>query len=409
MELLLTNIGVLATPTGNSARKGKAQGDISIVEKAAIGVSDGKIAYVGPELSSPSASRVIDCGGRLATPGLVDAHTHLVFGGWREKELSLKLAGVSYLDILKGGGGILNTVGNTRAATEAELVEKASGLLSDMLRHGTTTAECKSGYGLNLKEELKQLHVVDTLRKRQSIDLVSTFMGAHAVPIEYKNDREAYIRLICEEMLPAIAKDNLAEYCDIFCETAVFGPEESARILAQAKGLGFGLKVHADEIDPIGGAEMAAAAGCVSAEHLIQTSDQGIRDMAAHDVIAVLLPATSYYLDKPFARARKMIEEGVAVAVATDFNPGSCPNLNLQFPMNLACLRYRLTPAEVLTAVTLNAAASIGRSETTGTLETGKNADIVIWEASNLEYIYYRFGSNLVNTVISKGEVFPVR
>ena len=408
MDLLFTNIGLLATPAGSAARKGKAQGEITLIENAAIGVLGDKIFYAGPAGQAPSAARVIDCGGRLVTPGLVDCHTHLVFGGWREKELSLKLAGVSYLDILKGGGGILNTVKYTRAATEAELTAKASGLLSEMLRHGTTTAECKSGYGLTLEDERKQLRVVKALQGTQPVDLVSTFLGAHAIPVDYAGNRSDYIRLVCEEMMPAVMKEGLAEYCDVFCETAVFNPEESALILERAKELGFGVKAHVDEIDPIGGAEMTAAAGCISAEHLIRASDRGIRDMAEKNVIAVLLPATSFYLDKPFARARKMIAEGVAVAVATDFNPGSSPSLNLQFPMNLACLRYRLTPAEVLTAVTLNAAAAIGRQESIGTLEPGKHADIVIWDAPNLAYILYRYGNNLVHTVVKNGKVFPV-
>ena len=405
MDLLLKNIGLLATPQGNSPHAGDAQKEISLVENAAVGIQDGIIEYAGPASSVLSARETIDCGGKLVTPGLIDAHTHLVFGGWREKEMGLKLAGVSYLDILKQGGGILNTVEHTRKATEDELAAKAAGLLSEMLKHGTTTCECKSGYGLSLEQEMKQLRVAKRLNEAQPVDLVSTFMGAHAVPEEYENNRKGYIELLINEMLPAVAQSKLGEFCDIFCESAVFTPEESLHILARAKELGFKLKAHVDEIDPIGGAEMTAKAGCTSAEHLIQASDKGIADMAANNVIAVLLPATSFYLDKPFARARKMIDEGVAVAVATDFNPGSSPNLNLQFPMMLACARYRLTPAEALTAVTLNAAAAIGRAHTAGTVEPGKKADIVLWDAPDLEYIFYRYGSNLAHTVIKDGIV----
>jgi len=409
MNLLLKNIGLLATAQGKSAHCGAAQGEISLIENAMVGVRNGEIVYAGPADPDLTAEQTIDCGGKLVTPGLVDSHTHLVFGGWRQKEMGLKLAGVSYLDILKGGGGILNTVEHTRSATEAELVNKGAGLLGEMLRHGTTTVECKSGYGLDLLNERKQLQVAGILNDTQPVDIVPTFLGAHAVPKEFAGNREAYIELICEEMLPAIAKEGLAGFCDIFCETAVFGPEESAHILARARELGFRLKAHVDEIDPIGGAEMAAAAGCISAEHLIQASDKGIHDMAQRGVVAVLLPATSFYLDKPYARARKMIDEGVAVAVATDFNPGSSPNLNIQLPMSLACLKYKLTPAEVLTAVTLNAAAAVGRANTIGTLETGKKADIVIWNAPDLEYIFYRYGSNLVHTVIKDGDVYRIR
>lgn len=403
MDLLLKGIGTLATSTGSDARKGAAQRQLTTIANAMIGVKDGKITYVGPADDSLSAARVIDCHGALVTPGLVDAHTHLVFGGWRQKELALKLEGVSYLDILKAGGGILNTVTHTRAETEDELFEKGKGLLQDMLRHGTTTCESKSGYGLSTAEELKQLRVAKRLNDSQPVDLAITFLGAHAVPAEYKDNRQAYIDLVINEMLPAVAASGLAEFCDIFTETAVFTPEESKVILAKAKELGFRLKAHVDEIDPIGGAEMAAEMGCISAEHLIQASDQGIADMAKQGVVAALLPATSFYLDKPYARARKMIDEGVAVAVATDFNPGSSPNLNLQFPMNLACLKYKLTPAEALCTVTLNAAAAIGRADSIGSLEIGKKADIVIWNAPDLEYIFYRYGNNLVQTVIKNG------
>jgi len=406
MDILLTNIGQLATPQGTQARKGKAQREIQLIKSAAIGIEKGKIAYAGPMDDSLSGEKTIDCTGRLVTPGLVDAHTHLVFGGWRQYELALKLEGATYLDILKQGGGILSTVRQTRAATEDELVAKCKGLLDDMLRHGTTTCECKSGYGLSLEEECKQLRVTRRLQKETPMDLVSTFLGAHAIPDEYKDNREEFIRLVCDVMIPKVAADKLAEFCDVFCETAVFTPAETRVILEKAKAAGLGVKAHVDEIDPIGGAELAASASCISAEHLIQASDQGIRDMAAAGTIAVLLPATSFYLDKPFARARRMIDEGVAVAVATDFNPGSSPNLNIQFPMNLACLKYRLTPGEALTAVTLNAAAALNRSGSVGSLEVGKQADIVIWDAPDLEYIFYRYGSNLVHSVIKNGSVF---
>lgn len=405
MDQLIANIGLLATPVGSEAKKGQAQAEILLIEDAEIGVEDGIITYAGPRNAAHKAKETVDCEGNLVTPGLVDAHTHLVFGGWREKEMAFKLAGASYMDILKGGGGILNTVEHTRAATEAELEKKTSGLLAEMMRHGTTTVECKSGYGLSLADECKQLRVIRELQKKQPVDLAPTFLGAHTVPVEYKNDRESFIRLICDEMLPVVAGEKLAEYCDVFCETGVFSPEESIKILSRARELGLGLKAHVDEIDSTAaGAEMAARMGCVSAEHLIQASDEGITQMAAAGVIAVLLPGTSFYLDKPYARARKMLAEGLAVAIATDFNPGSCPNLNLQIPMALACLKYKLSPAEALTAVTLNAAAAIGREKTMGSLEPGKKANIVVWNAPNLEFIFYRFGSNLVNKVVIGGK-----
>jgi len=405
MDFILKNIGLLATPIGTTAQKGGAQRDILLLPDAMVGFRDGKIAYAAPSDDSISADNVFDCGGRLVTPGLVDAHTHLVFGGWRQNELALKLDGVSYLDILKGGGGILSTVKHTRAADEDELFVKSKFFLSEMLSHGVTTCEAKSGYGLNTADELKQLRVIRSLDKSQAVDIVSTFMGAHAVPNEYIGNRTGYIDLLLGEMLPTVAREGLADFCDVFCETGVFTIEESRRILLEAKRLGFGLKIHADEINPIGGAELASEVGAVSAEHLIEASDGGIAALAEKNVAAVTLPTTSFYSDKPYANARKMVQSGVAVAVATDFNPGSSPGLNMQFAMNLACLKYKLSPSEVLTAVTLNGAAALGRADKCGSIEVGKQADLVVWNAPDLEYIFYRYGSNLVDTVIKGGVV----
>ncbi len=404
MEFLLTNIGQLATPRGRAAQSGARQGEILKITDASIGIENGKIAYVGANTDALNADRIVDCGGKLVTPGLVDCHTHLVFGGWRQHEMALKLQGVPYLDILKQGGGILNTVESTRSATEQQLFEKSAALLREMSAFGATTVECKSGYGLDTATELKQLRVARRLAGLGLADVVPTFMGAHAVPREFGDDRAAYLRLVCEEMLPAVAAERLAEFCDVFCEPAVFTADETAAVLNAAKALGFGLKLHGDELAAGGGAELSATLGCVSAEHLIQASDDGIAAMAEHGVIAVLLPATSFYLDKPYARARAMVAADVAVAVATDFNPGSSPSLNLQFAMNLACLRYRLTPAEALTAVTLNAAAALRRAQTLGSIEPGKQADLVVWDAPDLDYIFYRYGSNLVSDVYKNGK-----
>lgn len=404
--LLIKNIGMLATPKGTAAKKGAAQGEITILENAYILIQDGQIVEIGTGTPTVDANiNTLDAQGKLATPGLVDCHTHLVFGGWREHELALKLKGVGYLDILRQGGGILSTVRATRAATEEELTAKAQKALAEMLSLGTTTCETKSGYGLNLEDELKQLRVAKALNDTQPIDLVSTFMGAHAIPEEYKQRPEEYVDLLINEIIPVVAKEKLAEFCDIFCETAVFNPEQSRRILLAAQQHGLPSKIHADEIDPIGGSQLAGEVKAVSAEHLIAAPDEGIDSMAAAGTIAVLLPATSFYLDKPYARAREMIGKGVAVAVASDFNPGSSPNLSMQLPMNIACYRYKMTPEEVLTAVTLNAAAAIHRADTVGSLEAGKLGDVVLWDASNLNYIFYRYGSNLVDTVIKSGRV----
>ncbi len=407
IDLLIKNIGVLATPIGSVAKYGKEQNEIMVLKNAYIAVNNGEILEVGTGNCGFEnvATQVIDASGCLVTPGLVDSHTHLVFGGWRQHEMSLKLCGASYLDILKAGGGILSTVERTREATEDELFYKSKALLETMLAHGTTTCEIKSGYGLNFDDELKQLNVTARLKKETPLDIASTFMGAHAVPKEFKENRDGYIDLLCNKIIPELATHKLAEFCDIFCESSVFDINETQRILETAASHGMKIKMHADEIEPMGGAELAGKLSAISAEHLIQASNQGIQAMAKSKTIAVLLPATSFYLDKPYARARKMLDENMAVAVATDFNPGSSPNLNLQLPMNIACLKYKLTPSEVLTAVTLNAAAAIGFEKKLGSLEPKKQADIVIWNCEDLDFLFYRYGNNQVKQVIKAGKV----
>ena len=406
-KLLITNIGLLATPLGRSALAGKAQGEILKLSHAWIMTEDGVITEAGsgepPIMEQERCFETIDAGGRLVTPGLVDAHTHLIFGGFRQHELADKLRGRTYLEILAAGGGILSTVKATRAASEAQLTAKALSALKEMLSFGVTLCEAKSGYGLSTEEELKQLRVVRNLNGAQPVELVSTFLGAHAIPPEYKDDHEGYVRLICEDMLPAVAAQGLAEYCDVFCESGVFSVEESRRILSRALALGLKVKIHADEIDALGGAQLAGALGAVSAEHLIAVTDKGIESMQKGGTIACLLPATSFYLGADYAPARKFIQAGVPVALATDYNPGSCPSLNLQLVMNLACLKDKMTPEEVLTAVTLNGAAAIGRAESHDSIEAGKKADFVIWNAADLDYLCYRFGSNLAGTVIKGG------
>ncbi len=401
---VIENIGLLATPTGRAARSGKEQGEIRLLQNAYLCYEDGVITAVG-EGKAPMADERIDARGKLVTPGLIDPHTHLVFGGWRQHELAMKLKGVTYLEILAAGGGILSTVKKTRAASAEELADKAEKELCKMLRLGVTTCECKSGYGLSTQEELKMLHAVQLLREKQPVELVSTFMAAHALPQEYAADREGYIRLIIDEMLPKVASDHLAEFCDVFCETGVFTPAECRRILLAAQDLGLAAKCHSDEIDPIGGTEMAGSIGAVSCEHLIRCQRSGIDAMKAGGTVACLLPATSFYLGATFAPAREMIDAGVPVAFGSDFNPGSCPCSNLPLAMNIGCYRYRMTPEECLTAVTLNAAAAIRRAERLGSLEVGKQADVLIWDAPDLEYIFYRFGDSLADTVVKNGAV----
>ena len=405
-KLLLKNIGLLATPNGSAAKRGEEQGRIQLLKDAWVLVENGMIAQVGTGAVPPfSDAEVVDAEGKLVTPGLVDAHTHLIFGGWRQNELGLKLHGKTYLEIQNAGGGIQSTTNATRTATKEELSDKAAKALDEMMGFGVTTCEAKSGYGLATEHELKALQVIHDLNETHPMDIVATFMGAHLVPAEYKSNREEYVRLVCEEMIPAVKEQGIARFCDVFCEADTFTVEESRRVLESGLKHGLRPKIHADEIEAIGGSVLAGELGAISAEHLIVCPPEGIASMAKGGTVACLLPATSFYLGATFAPARDMINAGVPVAMASDFNPGSCPCLNLQFVINLGCLKYKLTPEEVLTAVTLNAASAIDLADKVGSVEPGKQGDLVIWDAPDLNYICYRMGSNLVKTVIKKGTV----
>lgn len=405
-KLLVKNIGMLATPQGKSARSGAEQGEIQILKNAWVLIEDGLISQVGTGAAPEAAgAEVVDAKGRLVTPGLVDAHTHLIFGGWRQNELGMKLHGKTYLEIQNAGGGIQSTTNATRQATEEELAEKAAKALDEMMGFGVTTCEAKSGYGLATDHELKELRVIRDLNERHPMDIVATFMGAHLVPAEYKANRAEYIRLVCEEMMPAVKEQGIAQFCDVFCEADTFSVEESRQVLEAGLKYGLRPKIHADEIEAIGGSQLAGELGAISAEHLIVCPPEGIESMAKGGVIACLLPATSFNLGSTFAPARDMVKAGVPVAMATDFNPGSCPCLNLQFVINLGCLKYKLTPEEVLTAVTLNGAAAIDMADKVGSVEVGKQGDLVIWDAPDLDYICYRVGSNLADTVIKRGVI----
>ena len=411
MRTLLKNIGCIQTPVGSHPHRGKEQGENVKYFNAAIAMEDGVITEITSDGKLPEGDFDIEynAGGKLVTPGLVDGHTHLVFGGYRQHELAMKLAGADYLDILKAGGGIIDTVRKTREADKSELYIKSAGFLDEMIGMGVTTCEAKSGYGLTTECEIKMLKVIRDLNARHYMDVVATFMGPHAIPPEYEGRGDEYIDMVCSEMLPAVKEDKLAEFCDVFCEDSVFNAEQSRRYLECARNMGFGLKVHADEIEAIGGSELAGELGAVSAEHLIAITEAGMDALAEGGTIAMCLPATSFYLGKTFAPARRMIEKEIPVAIASDFNPGSCPSLNLQFAMNLGCIKYRMTPEEVLTAVTINPACGIGKGETVGTIEPGKQGDLVIWNAPDFEMVCYRFGSNMVNRVIKCGELVDRR
>ena len=413
-DLLVKNAGQLVTVAGYSrkAKRGQELAELGIIGDGAVAARAGVIIAVGPtaevlaKVELEEGAKVIDAEGKVVLPGLVDPHTHVVFAGTRENEFEMKLKGAAYLDILVGGGGILSTVRATRAASEAELVELGKKYLAEMLAQGTTTAETKSGYGLTVADELKQLRAIRTLQQEQPIDLVPTFLGAHAIPEEYKNDPEAFVELVIDEMLPAVKREGLAECCDVFCEEGVFNIEQSRRILLEARRLGFKLKLHADEVVPLGGAELAAELEALSADHLMMITPQGIEKMAASQTVAVLLPATTFCLmGEKYAPAREMIDAGVIVALAGDFNPGSSPVNSLPVVMGIACRQLKMTPAEAVSAVTINAAHSIDRASEVGSIETGKKADLVIFDAHDYRAIAYRFGTNLVEKVIKSGRL----
>ncbi|MFC0189735.1 imidazolonepropionase [Fictibacillus aquaticus] len=406
LDILIHSCQVIAPQSSRGPLKGEEMAELHVIENGAVGIKDGKIAFVGTaeEAAGLQAAEKIDASGKLLSPGLVDPHTHLVFGGSREHEMALKQQGVPYLDILAQGGGIHSTVRSTKQASHEDLYEKGFFHLNRCLSYGVTTMEVKSGYGLDRETELKQLETAVKLNENHPIDIVSTFLGAHAIPEEYRGRPEAFL----EEMLtllPEIKQRNLAEFVDIFCETGVFTVEQSKRYLEKAKAYGFGVKIHADEIDPLGGTEMACEIGAVSADHLVGASEEGVRMLGETDTIAVLLPGTTFYLNKDsFAPARSIIESGGAVALSTDFNPGSSPTENIQFIMTLAALKLKLKPEEIWNAVTVNAAHAIGRGETAGSLEIGRDADLVLWDAPNYHYIPYHYGVNHVNTVWKKGK-----
>ena len=402
----------LATLT--SDRKGprskEAMSELGLIEDGSIWMESGLIQAIGTtkELEELYADRmheaeVFDASGHLVTPGLVDPHTHVVYGGSREREFEMRLEGATYMDIMNGGGGIHATTRMTREASEEELMEQTTRRLDSFLAHGVTTVEGKSGYGMNLETELKQLRVMKKLQEEHPIDLVPTFMGAHAVPKDYKGREDEFVDHLINDMLPIVSEEKLAEFNDVFCEKGVFTPEQSERILKAGKKYGLIPKIHADEIEPYGGAELAAEIGAISAEHLLKASEEGIQAMAKSGTIACLLPATALYLREDAAPGRRMVDEGVAVAISTDCNPGSSPTTSMPLVMNLACISMRLTPAEALTAATYNAACAINRQEKVGSLEVGKQADVVLWNVENYQELQYLFGVNHVKSVWKKG------
>jgi len=405
--------GKVVTTRGFSAspQVGASFGQVEFLENGYVVTSGETILKVSESLSEARAlcgpaTVEIDASGKLVMPGYVDSHTHLSFIGWRDNELGLRLSGVPYLKILEAGGGIISSVRKTRAATPEELLDFVRSGLDTMLTHGTTTVEAKSGYGLTTADELKQLSVLKTAHEQHPVDIVRTFMGAHALPPEYSARRADYVRLVIEEMLPAVAEQGLAEFCDCFCEDKAFSKSESRAILTAARELGLMLKLHADEITPLGGAGLAAELKAISAEHLIHADRADLKRMAEGGVVAVLLPATAFILrteKKPLVK--DMVELGVPIAVSTDYNPGTSPILNMQLLQAFACYHYGLTPAQAFVASTINAAHAIKRGSVCGSLEEGKQADITILNAHSLEFVAYHLGTNLVHKVLKSGKV----
>jgi imidazolonepropionase len=399
VDILIKNANELITLKGpNKPRTKKQMSDLGIIKNGSIAVKNSKIIDVGKNLQY-KAKKIIDAEGKTVMPGFVDPHTHLVFAGSREFELDWKLKGLSYMEILKKGGGITYTVNQTRKATSKQLIDESRKRLDTMLQHGTTSCEAKTGYGLNTETEINILQTIKKLDNAHPIDIVPTFLGAHAVPKEHST--EDYVDIVIDEMIPKIK--NLAVFCDVFCEKGVFTPDQSKRILEAGKKHGLTPKIHADEIENTGGAGLAADVGAISADHLLRSSNDGLKKMAQKGVIGVMLPGTPFSLMlKEYANARKMIDVGIPIALATDLNP-NCWIENMQFMIQLACFNMKMTPSEAVCASTFNAACAINKNSIIGSLEKGKQADIIILDCPSHLWIPYHFGVNLVETVVKKG------
>ncbi|MEN6398849.1 MAG: imidazolonepropionase [Rectinema sp.] len=418
-SLILTNIGELATPLGRSARAGAQMGQLLRIKNAGVVVDKGVISFCG-EMSDPAfcdklaqAKRegfpILDANGMACAPGFIDCHTHFIFAGTREDEFFWRANGLPYMEIHRRGGGILRTVEATRKASQTELLELGSKRLESMLCQGITTVESKSGYGLDLDTEVRILETAKALQATTPVDLVSTYLGPHAVPPEFLGDPEAYLEFVIHTVLPAVRSRNLAQFADVFCEDGVFDLEQSRRYLLAARELGFHLKLHADEMAPLGGAGLAAELSATSADHLLKAADADLLAMARAGTIAVCLPLTAFTLREPFARARFMIDNGLAVALASDFNPGSCYSQSVPLLFALAVLYMNLTIDEALTGLTLNAAAALGLAQTTGSIEAGKKADMVLLDAPSCDFLAYNVATNLVKTVLKAGTVVYTR
>ncbi len=410
-SIILKNASELVTVSGFEARNGEKMNDLGIIENGAVVIKDGVITHVGTteeimgQIEDTSAYEMVDCTGKTVMPGFVDSHTHFVFGGYRADEFSWRLRGDDYMDIMNRGGGIINSVRGTMEASLEELIALGKKRLDSMIMFGVTTVEGKSGYGLDRDTEIKQLEAMKALQDTHSIDIVPTFLGAHAVPKDYKGNEDAFIDLMIDEVMPEVVEKGLAEFCDIFCEKNVFTVDQSRRLLNKAKEMGLKAKIHADEIVRLGGAELAAEVGAVSADHLLQASDEGIKQMAEAGVVATVLPGTAYSLKEPFARARDMIDMGAAVALASDFNPGSCFTESIPLIFSLATIKMGMSIEETITALTLNGAAAVDRADKIGSIDVSKFGDVVIHEFPSYRFLPYHIGVSTVEKVVKSGRM----
>ena len=411
--LLIKHAAEIVTNTGTTAKQGADMNRLLRITDGALLAKDGRIEWIGETAALPAVNHqdleILDASGCSVIPGFVDSHTHFVFGGYRAEEFSWRLRGDSYMSIMERGGGINATVSKTREATLEELVKSGRNRLDRMLEFGVTTVEGKSGYGLDKETELKQLRAMKELNRTHAVDVVSTFLGPHSVLPEYKDRERDFIDFLLHEVMPVVKEENLAEFADIFTEKNVFSIEDSRHYMTEAKKMGFQLKIHADEMAPLGGAELAAEMGAISAEHLLQSSDKGIADMAEAGVICDILPATAFCLKEPYARARKMIDEGAAVAFGSDLNPGSCFTNSIPLMIALGCIYMNLTIEEVITALTINGAAAVDRADRIGSIEPGKQADIILLGCPSIDFLPYHTAINLVETVLKNGEIVHKR
>jgi imidazolonepropionase len=414
LNLFIKNISQLVTAASHGARTkvGAEMRDLGLLSNAGVLSENGKITWVGVmkdwNRTLPESFNELDASGKVVLPGFVDSHTHMMFAGNRAHEFALRSQGATYQQIAEAGGGILNTITHVRAASKKELKKQTLRSMNAMMKHGTTTVEIKSGYGLDFDSEVKMLEAINELKDEEMMTVVPTFIGAHAYPPEYKQNKQAYVDLILEKMIPYVGKKKLAAFCDVFCEKGYFEIEESEKILNAGKNWGMMPKIHAEELSPLGGAELAARVGAVSADHLEHVTEQGITALQKAGVVATLLPGVSFFLHHGYAPARKLIDSGVAVAIATDFNPGSCMSFSMPMMMTIACTQMRMTPEEALVASTLNAAAALNMSASVGSIEVGKNADLIIADVPDWKFLAYHFGANHIVTTIKNGTILEL-